>query len=1303
MPDTSSRVVAPLLSSTFSYYNDNASEFFADTVYVDMAELHARFLTHVPAGGMILDAGCGSGRDSHAFMAQGYRVRAFDASPALACLASELIGQTVATRTFNHVDEIACYDGIWACASLLHLREHEVPGALGRLWAALKPEGVFYLSFKLGEGERTHNGRHFTDATEARLQSWLLQLKDVESVDYWITEDQRPDRQGERWLNAVIRRGTSPPAKLVTGDREDPFLPQLCTSIAHADEIDLAVAFVKITGLRLLLPDLQAALGCTEAGLRRPARMRVVTSDYLDVTDPDALRLLMLLQEQGAHVRVFEARGSSFHIKAYLFAHFVDDCHLHGTAFIGSSNISRQALTDGLEWNYRVDYPGDDGFLEARTRFESVFRDRRTVPLTDSWIDAYEARRIPPPLAIAPGSEETEIPPNPTPIQTEALEALAKTRMDGYQRGLVVLATGLGKTWLAAFDAQQMGARRVLFVAHREEILNQAAETFLRIRPRARVGFFMGQMRDTQVDILCASVQTLGRLAHLSRFAPQHFDYIVVDEFHHAAAPTYRQLLTHFAPQFLIGLTATPDRTDQSDILSLCDDNLVYTCNLFAGVTAGLLAPFHYFGIWDESVNYKEISWRNGRFDPEQLASKLATLARARHALRQWRDKAQQRTLAFCVSVRHAEYMAEQFRNGGIVAAAVYSGSEMSRGDALAQLADGRLQVIFSVDLFSEGVDLPSIDTVLMLRPTESKILFLQQLGRGLRKAAGKEKLVVLDFIGNHHSFLHKPQALGQIGASFRDLALFARQVETRQLALPLGCFINYDLALIDFLKSLDLGGIAQEYEALKAAMGRRPTLGEFYRSGANVKRALKEYGSWFEFIKVMNDLADDEVPVAINHRNFLREVEVTAMTLSYKMVLLDAFQELDGWRTPPTLAALAQRSWQVMQRRRPLLADLPDTMLEMQDGSSAAWQRYWRDNPVNAWVGGNAATAAKAYFKVEAQHFEPCFPVDALNLDILVTLIQELVDYRLASYESRKAATGGSGNVFPFPSQKVARTELPYFPDLKIACGHFRTASSQATEHRTLGVGHGRIDPARHFIARATGNSMNGGKNPIRDGDYLLLEIVNPTNAGSITGSVMAIERQDESGDSQYLLRAVTKGAGGAYVLKANNPDYSDMLATDGMRTLARLKGVIDPLELAVGESFMREEIPALFGEQFNPGNWNVGHVALDDQNAQILLVTLNKQGKAEDHRYLDHWIDEHSFHWQTQNSTTPDGKRGQQIIQHEKLGLAIHLFVREHKLQAGKSAPFVYFGNARYRSHIGSAPISVVLDVGFLRDSQT
>jgi len=906
------------MSHTLQYYSANAATFFANTVTVDMGVLHTRFLQHVPAGGYVLDAGCGSGRDSKAFLTSGYRVAAFDASPELAAMATELIGQPVDLRSFAQVEELACYDGIWACASLLHLPESVLPDALRRLWAALKPGGVFYLSFKLGGGEREHDGRHFTDATEARLHGWVARLVDLASIDCWITQDQRPGR-AENWLNALIQRSPPQPAKLITGGRQHPFLPQLCASIAHADEIDFTVAFIKTAGLRLLLPDLQLALarGADEASPRPKARIRVLTSDYLDVTDPDALRLLLLLHEQGAQVRVFETAGCSFHMKAYLFARFTNDRQLHGTAFIGSSNISRQALTDGLEWNYRVDYPADNGFLEARSQFESIFCDPRTRCLTDAWIHAYAARRVLPLRAVFTGSDEREPAPNPTPIQLEALQALAQSRLCGYRRGLVVLATGLGKTWLAAFDAQQMDASRVLFVAHREEILHQAAETFLRIRPSARVGYYMGQVRDIQVDVLCASVQTLGRSAHLARFAADHFDYVVIDEFHHAAAPTYRALLQHFAPHYLVGLTATPDRTDQSDILSLCDDNLVYTCNLFTGITAGLLTPFHYYGIWDESVNYQQIPWRNGRFDPEQLSNKLATLARARHALAQWREKAQSRTLAFCVSVRHANYMADQFQRNGIAAAAVHSSSDVSRGDALAQLADGRLQVIFAVDLFSEGVDLPTIDTVLMLRPTESTILFLQQLGRGLRLAPGKEKLVVLDFIGNHHSFLHKPQVLAQAGSSYRALAAFARQVETRQLALPPGCFVNYDLALIDFLKALDSDGAAQDFAALQDALGRRPTLAEFYRSGASVARMRQKNESWFHFAQTMGALTDQEAAAAATFADLLREVETTEMSRCYKMVLLQAFQELDGWRSPPLLQTLAQQSWQVLQRRR--------------------------------------------------------------------------------------------------------------------------------------------------------------------------------------------------------------------------------------------------------------------------------------------------------------------------------------------------------------------------------------------------
>ena len=1284
------------MTTTISYYNNNAESFFTGTVNADMSLLHDRFLSLISDGGKILDAGCGSGRDSKAFIEKGFRVAAFDASAELAKFASEYVGVEIAVKEFADVNEVSCYDGIWACASLLHLPKSEVQPAIDNLWRALKPGGTFYLSFKFGDGERVQDGRHFTDADEQQMQLWFAKSPGFDKLETWITSDVRPGRS-ERWINALAMKQAATKNKLITGG-VGPFFPHLSEAICRSSEIDLAVSFIKTTGLRLLLPDLQEALSRHDVLNSQTIRMRILTSDYLDVTDSEALRLLMLLQNQGAHVKVFETRESSFHLKTYLFSHIDQVDGYKGSAFIGSSNISRIALQNGLEWNYRVDYPGDVGFLEARSRFEELFVDPRSIDLTDTWIDAYEKRRVILPRAVAPGSLEQDPAPDPTQVQQDALLALADTRVEGFRRGLVVLATGLGKTWLAAFDVEQVDARRILFVAHRDEILNQAAETFLRIRPQAKVGLYLDREHDLNVDVLCASVQTLGRNIHLERFPPNHFDYIVIDEFHHAAAPTYRRLLNYFSPRFLLGLTATPDRTDQSDILSLCDDNLVFSCGLINGINLGLLSPFHYYGIFDDSVDYSEIPWRNGRFDPEMLSNKLATLARSRHALRAWQQRKQERTLAFCVSKMHADFMAKQFLNAGIPCCAVYSGSEANRVDALEGLRNGKLKIIFSVDLFSEGVDLPSIDTVMMLRPTESKILFLQQLGRGLRKSDGKEKLVILDFIGNHKSFLHKPQALLGIGSSYKKLAEFARDAEREQLDLPAGCFVNYDLQLIEFLKSLDGDSLQKEYEAIREVLGRRPTLTEFFRGGASLQTMRKQFGGWFEFVDAMSDLSLPENAIARELKGLLDEVETTSMTKSYKMILLEAFQELDGWREGITIQSLAIKSWEVLNRRRKFLSDLPESQRNDAPEISSSWIKFWLDNPINAWIGGNRAQDFVSFFEVQNQVFKSKFNINGEQMSLFVSMIQELIDYRLAAYEIRQSVS--ENNVIPFQHRDGGinsnRIELPYFPNLKIACGHFKGGTVDAEEYRTLGGKYGDLDMSRHFIANASGNSMDGGDNPIKDGDFLLMEYLYPTQTKTFSEGIYAIERNASEGIGyQYLLRQIINCSDGKYSLKASNSDYENMELIDEMKVVAVMKKVIPSLEIQIGKSFLRENIPGLFGEQFNPGNWNSGHVLLSDKKTHILLVTLNKQGKADDHKYLDRWVDERIFHWQSQNSTSPTSKRGREIIDQFKLGTNIHLFIRESKLSGGKGAPFIYYGTVQYKSHTGSSPMNVIFEL--------
>jgi superfamily II DNA or RNA helicase/HKD family nuclease len=794
---------------------------------------------------------------------------------------------------------------------------------------------------------------------------------------------------------AADDHGDAPHGRSLIAGADDALLAHLAPHIDRASAVDAAVAFVLRSGAALLMPHLQDLLD-------RGGRLRLLTGDYLDATDPDALRMLRDLGGE-RDLRVFETRGRSFHPKSWIFR-FTDGA---GALLVGSSNLSRPALTDGVEWNLRL-FGGADAapLVEARTAFDALFAGPDTKPLTDAWIDAYAERRTRPdrpvPVEVGVVDEAPEPPPEPHGVQVEALGALAASRARGHRAGLVVLATGLGKTFLAAFDSRLFA--RVLFIAHRDEILAQAMAAFRRVRPEARLGRFAADRKDRDADVLFASIQTLARPEHLDGFAPDAFDYIVVDEFHHAAARSYRAVIDRFEPAFLLGLTATPERADGGDLLGLCGENLVYRCDLWAGVERGLLSPFVYWGVPDP-VDYAQIPWRGRSFDEAALTQALATQARAENALDQLRRRGGTRAIGFCASQAHADFMARFSAEQGLRAVAVHSGlTSAPRTSSLQRLAEGELDIVYAVDMFNEGVDVPAIDTVLMLRPTESPVIWLQQFGRGLRRAEGK-RLAVIDYIGAHRSFLTKARALLQVGEGQRALAEKLDSLRRGEVILPPGCEITYELETLDILDRLlrrtrDGDELEAFYRDFLERHGERPTALEAHHAGFDPRRT--GHDGWFGFVADMGGLTPTERAAATAHRALLREVETTAMTRAYKMLVLRAM--IDAGTFPGAIdldrlvAGVARQT-----RRDPRLAGGADEATTL----DRALARYAL--PALSDMGEGR------WFAAEDAGLRTLFAPVSEEAAALASLVSELVDWRLGQFLDR-----GADRIFETPSSQM-------------------------------------------------------------------------------------------------------------------------------------------------------------------------------------------------------------------------------------------------------------------------------------------
>lgn len=709
---------------------------------------------------------------------------------------------------------------------------------------------------------------------------------------------------------------------VMTGDKDArmQLYYQLSRSLRGAESVDIIVSFLMESGVKMNVKDLEKAL-------RRGAKIRILTGNYLGITQPSALYMIKRELGEQIDLRFYNEKNRSFHPKSYIF-HYKN----YSEIYVGSSNISRSALTSGIEWNYRFRSDSDQ---ESYEKFFGTFEDlfyNHSIVIDDEELKRYSKNWHRP--AVAKDLDRYDVEADdkdlnvrvmyePRCAQIEALCALEHTRLEGAKRALVVAATGVGKTYLAAFDSKTF--KRVLFVAHREEILKQAAVSFHNVRNSDDYGFFNGTEKSTDRSVIFASVATLGRSEYLNEryFSRDYFDYIVVDEFHHSVNNQYRRIVEYFKSEFLLGLTATPERMDGKNIYEICDYNVPYEISLKSAINKGMLVPFHYYGIYD-NTDYSGIHIVRGKYDEKELnETYIGNVYRHDLIYKYYRKYGSKRALGFCCSREHAEEMAQEFCKRGIPSVAVYSNSNSEyaeeRSVAIQKLTDGEIRVIFSVDMFNEGVDIPSVDMVMFLRPTESPIVFLQQLGRGLRKSKGKEYLNVLDFIGNYEK-----------AGSVRYLLTGSSKLErgsydpADRSDFPDDCQIDFDMRLIDLFSEMDKrrlklkDKIINEYFRVKDLLEKAPSRLELFTymeddvyQMAVTHSKENPFKRYLDFKNGINELSDDEKEIYHGIGNeFISLIENTSMSKVYKMPVLMAFynhgkilmqvteqQLLDSWK----------------------------------------------------------------------------------------------------------------------------------------------------------------------------------------------------------------------------------------------------------------------------------------------------------------------------------------------------------------------------------------------------------------------
>jgi len=790
---------------------------------------------------------------------------------------------------------------------------------------------------------------------------------------------------------------------------------ELSWRLAGAKCVDVLASFVQMSGLDVIEEQLFEAI-------RKEACVRILVSDYLYISDVKALRRLVgwmnVALEEFTDARL-EARliqmarlpssPASFHPKAWQ----ISDGN-SGIIVVGSSNLSRPALQSGIEWNLISERRSAPvAHEQVRAEFSSLW-DVGTAfspELLTAYAEKSKAFRS---TYFEPERiDEREGPIGPRPWQVEALAALQRIREAGYGRALVAVATGMGKTWLAAFDARQLGEGlqrrpRVLVIAHRAHILAQAEAAISLVLDHTfcegRTSWYIGASSELDGDLVIASIQKLSRPSGLDRLAEEHFDFVVMDEVHHAHAPSYRRVLARLKARFILGLTATPERTDGVDVASIFDDNLAYHASIGDGIAEESLVPFHYVGIKD-TVDFGQIPWRNGRFAIEELEERVIRSERIDRLWLTMEKHPADRTIVFCCSRRHALFTRDWLRGKGLEAAAVFSGSGSdSYSESLESLRRGTLQCLCVVDMFNEGLDIPAVDRVIMLRPTESKVIFLQQLGRGLRASEGKSRLLVIDFVGNHRIFAQRLIHILSLHKAAANWTTLKKWLNGETPDLPDGCLVDVEVEAKDLIRQFIPTGPSQAIEAYRAMrdeLGRRPTILEVFNQGFLPRAIAARDGSWFEFCRVEGDLDENEAMLCDQFGDWLKMLEATALTKSYKMVVLRVFIDQESLAGAVELNQFARACRKYLQNHEILRRDLQGDghAVDHALADDPEWTKWWNKWPIDRWTD---LQGGKKWFVREGEQFRFDQPIDPKLQPTLEAMTSEIVDWRLAQYVRR-------------------------------------------------------------------------------------------------------------------------------------------------------------------------------------------------------------------------------------------------------------------------------------------------------------